>query len=76
MPNSIIRITFYLYFLPCRVPLWTNTVQVLYYGWEVVSALVGLLQGTEPAQRLEALMQKFKGIAETVKSVYDVSLTA
>lgn len=65
-----------LYLLPCRVPLWTNTVQVLYYGWEVVSVLVGLLQGTEPAQRLAALLHKFKEIGETVKSVYDVSLTA
>ena len=50
--------------------------EVLYYGWGIVSALVKILDGTAPAAhaRLRDLLKRFSSIGTTVKSVYGVSL--
>ena len=55
------------------LPQWTNTVQVLYFGWQIASGLANLLEGTEPADRLKALADKFGDIGSQVKIAYDVS---
>ena len=57
------------------VPVWINTVQVLYFGWKVVSVLAPLLDGTAPADHLRDLLTKFGAIGTTVKSIYDVSFS-
>ena len=56
------------------IPVWANTVEVLYFGWKIVSVLIPLLEGTEPADRLHQLLERFGVIGTTVRTVYDVSL--
>ncbi len=69
---SASRIITFLY--SSSLPRWTNTIQVLYYGWEIVHVLVCLLDGSEPAKRLEDLMNKFGDIGSRVKTVYEVRI--
>ena len=47
--------------------------EVLSYGWQVVSVLVGLLEGSEASDRLNNLKISFETTADNVKSIYDVS---
>ena len=63
------------YFINFSLPRWANAIQIIHFGWQIAHVLVDLLDGTEPAQRLKALMDKFDDIGKQVKSVYDVSIT-
>jgi len=47
-------------------------VQVLSFGWEIVSVLISVLEGTAASDRLKDLLGQFGSIGSNVKAAYDV----